>query len=152
MLSDTVFGQCPYGIPNNPGCVPPDAWPQNQTGQIVERQSYWVKTWGAIAVDEKPKNYSFILAPIVGANSERSAKKHALDKCISFGGEKKNCKVILTYFNQCAAFAGNELISATGTAGTVERAGENALNKCKESSGQECKLFYSECSESYLVE
>ncbi|MEQ7330307.1 DUF4189 domain-containing protein [Xanthomonas campestris pv. campestris] len=92
-----------------------------------------------------------------GKLSKSEAEKDALSRCASHG--EKNCKIGLSYKNQCAVIAEpkvNEKPFANGLsnfvgAGTIAEASEVALDRCRSDNkaipGMECKIIYQACSE-----
>ncbi|WP_157476432.1 DUF4189 domain-containing protein [Lysobacter sp. Root690] len=127
---NTAMAQCPAGIPNNPGCIPPNAWPQNQPGPATPAipspppppRDFVLKAYGAFAYapDTGAIGHSNDLrwqlpsqdgVATVEHISKRSAERAALDRCEEKGGGK-NCKIIANYHNECAAF-----MIGTGVAG-----------------------------------
>lgn len=145
LISGVVWSQCPYGMPNNPGCVPPDAWPQNQGGAVSVRQPYWVYTWGALATDEK------VLGASSALDSKRQAEKAALKDCRNKGG--RGCRVVLAYHHQCASVASGDNRGVAWAHGPdIEEAKKDALDVCNGLDGHgECYIYYSNCTEPYLV-
>lgn len=142
-FSNLAFAQCPYGIPNAPGCVPPDAWPQNQGRQPIQRQPHWVYTWGAMAKDsEGPVGVS------TGHDSKRRAEKAAIRDCLDRGGSK--CEILISYHHQCMAAAyGRNFSWAHGP--DLEETEHEALKACNGSDGEgRCDIFYSNCTEPYI--
>lgn len=143
-FSDFSFAQCPYGIPNTPGCVPPDAWSQNNgTQSAPQMQQRWVYTWGAMAKD------SYALGVSTGLNSKRQAEKVAVKDCQAKGGGKE-CKAFLSYYHQCAAFAMGETLGyASGP--NIDEVKSRAIANCEKVGGQgQCRIYYSDCTEPYL--
>lgn len=146
LIAGAAWAQCPYGIPNNPGCVPPDAWPQNQGGGAATaiRQPYWVYTWGALAADKTTVGAS------TGFDTKRQAEKAAVKDCRARGGSKE-CKALIAYHHQCIAAASGKGFSwAHGP--DIEKAKQDALGVCNGYDGDvECSIYYTNCTEPYLV-
>ena len=153
-LSGSAYaeGGCPNGMtPVNNGqnwtCVPGgnDAAVQQAAPQLPPQPTgYWVKTWGAIAGDD-PKG---ILGTALGVDDSIQAGRQAIADCHAKGG--KECKLHLTYHNQCAVFvAGNNGHIATGAA-SIAKATEISMRDCKKSD-KDCRVHYSACTEPRFV-
>ncbi len=85
--------------------------------------------------------------------SKRKAANGAVALCKSKGGQK--CKVDIQYYNQCVASAwgegdGGVFLSASGP--DAEEVKQRALASCKRTSGGECEIFYTGCSQAELVQ
>ncbi|MDR1276413.1 MAG: DUF4189 domain-containing protein [Candidatus Accumulibacter sp.] len=106
--SFSLHAQCPPGIPNTPGCIPPDE--MNRRGHVVQDppysrrrqapQQYWEGHYGAIAMDKTEPSIG-----ITGADnllSESQAGESAISACRQKGG--KNCQIVFRYANTCGAF------------------------------------------------
>lgn len=137
----TIAQACPPGIPAGaPGCVPPDVY-NSQFGtpqpKVIKQQ--WADRWGAIAGD----NVKGILGAVTGKKNKRSAEKAALKECHYKGG--KNCRIELSYYNQCAAMIVGNTGFGFNNAASEERAKEIGMQKCQ-ASDSNCKVFYSACS------
>lgn len=157
-LSGTTWAQaCPGGIPSagNPGCIPPNnsASPYyQQTPNLQFRRPEWQLTWGAIATDSNGN-----IGVAVGHLYEWTAKRKALSRCRTFG--IGDCKINLTYENQCAVFAdpteNGKTISGKGaiqSASSIEVATQLALTRCSaQNGGRQCKIIYSDCTQPVLV-
>jgi hypothetical protein len=145
-LSVTAFAQgCPYGIPSagNPGCVPPDQSYQS-TAEIPVRGPEWQKTWGAIAFGR-----TSITGTSTGLKSKRKAEKEALNQCRAKGGSE--CRISLSYQNQCAAIAWGESSAATQSAESIEVASALAMKNCSKST-TDCQIYYSNCSDPIRIQ
>jgi hypothetical protein len=97
----------------------------------------WSTRWGAIAT----ANGAFGTANAM--SSARKAEKMALKQCKGKGG--KDCRVTLSFANQCAALAWGAAVNTTQPAGDLPEAEALALRTCSERT-QNCKVFYSACS------
>lgn len=113
--------------------TPPDPGPQ------------WATRWGAIAVDGKAGKFG----AIDGNRTKRSASKTAIAECKRNGGRK--CKVMLTYYNQCAALASGSTFSISYHAPEQEQAVRGALESCGQKDG-DCRVYYAGCSYPQLIE
>lgn len=96
----------------------------------------WLKTWGAIASNR---------AGDMGVSSKQLSKREgedeALDRCA--GWNTGDCKIDLSYRNQCVAAAGataDRRGGGTASAATLERATAQAMKTCREVSGGECEI------------
>jgi hypothetical protein len=145
-----AFAQCAPGIPSagNSGCIPPNQpnSPYYQRGadqgaqQPVEPPPIWADRWGAVAVSFKDGR--------AGAKGQMRSKSDAvnaaIDICHQNGGSE--CKLVLSYKNQCVAVAqpdGGGVVT-TMSAESVDRAGALAIGKCGDAS--KCHVVYGECS------
>jgi hypothetical protein len=142
----SASAQCGNGIPSagNPGCIPPDRSnsPYYNGGggnAPPPPRAVWANRWGAIAMDKKTGNYG------VSANQEKhgEANQVAMSDCASDGSS--NCEIILSYHDECAAFAGGP--GRMGAAGRAEisEAKAIALSSCSKN-GAACTILYSACS------
>ncbi|PPU69030.1 hypothetical protein XpiCFBP4643_05640 [Xanthomonas pisi] len=108
----------------------------------------WIKTWGAIASSPSSGGGSS-----VGKFSKAEAEREALEHCSEQG--VSDCKVALTYRNQCVAFAfplsgkgGNSI----DTGKTIAIASRDAKDKCESGAGSDakCQIIYSAYSEPFF--
>ncbi|MBX3711177.1 MAG: DUF4189 domain-containing protein [Lysobacter sp.] len=135
-------GTCPPGYypVNSPGVMGCAPMPTNG-GSIPDTGPLWATTWGAIAVDGP--------AQVVGTShtqkSKRKAHSVALSNCRAKGGAKKNCSVLISFYNQCAAIAGGDSEATTHSAPTPEQAGSLALNSCSLATSN-CKVLNVTCT------
>lgn len=133
--SSAAVGQgCPGGIPSagNPGCIPPGQSnsPYYQSGSSASAApvARWDDRWGAIALDDRDNGIGLGVAQM--ADSERAAKKSAIDDCRAKGG--LSCKVILAYYNQCGVVvAGDRGLNSTSAA-SVDEAAKRGLKSVRE--------------------
>lgn len=142
---------CPAGIPagNNPLCIPPDnpnsPYYQSDSGASTVPSApivRWADRWGAIAVDDGEKTVGIGIAEM--ANSERAAKKAALNDCRAKGGTK--CVISLAYYNQCGVIVWGSAGYNSVSAETVERASKRAIERCSARGFTNCDVYYSGCS------
>ena len=147
--------QCAPGIPSagNPECLPPDDanspyYQGNGTQQPAPPQqlrAIWATRWGAIAYDSATGAEGHI----VGKINKSEAEQAVLSQCAEHGGNK--CKVLVSYYNQCAAVAqvpgGGRITSAR--APTAKKAEHMALDNCGQGT---CKIVYSACSPAVRVQ
>ncbi|MBT2748313.1 MULTISPECIES: DUF4189 domain-containing protein [unclassified Lysobacter] len=143
-------GDCPPGFyrytnPGHPGnCVPIPQTREQQTGPK------WRETWGAIAMDHETGSTGVT----VKAKSERTARKEATDRCKKEGGT--NCRIALTYANQCASIAGPKEVTGRRSGSIIAAANEYeserlALESCEAKGGEKCEIFYTDCSPPMLI-
>ena len=122
---------------SSPYYVPPGA----QSGNGIPNAPVvkWADRWGAIAVDFGNR----IIGTTENSVNKRKAATSAMEKCKKAGGT--NCKIELTYHNQCVAMVTGALGYSVVRAETAERAGEVGVNMCSEKE-KDCAVFYSACS------
>ncbi len=139
----SAFAQtaCPGGVaPGSPQCGPDsgtsraDSAPARPTGE-------WIKTWGAIAHSRTTGE----AGSAVGKLSEGEAEQAALRQCAIEG--TSDCKVSLTYYNQCAALVASDSQSFFQASVSERRSIKLAKESCEESNSGTCKVIYSECTE-----
>ncbi|MFC0156302.1 DUF4189 domain-containing protein [Xanthomonas dyei] len=144
-------GQYPIGGQGVAACAP---IPQSGSGVSQESRPLgrWKKTWGAIALDTVGETPYYGVPK--GALSEAEAKQQSLERCMKLGAN--NCRVTLTYQNQCAAIAEPQINGKPSPDGLVqfigrskkEQAADDALAQCKtRNPGMQCKVIYEDCSE-----
>jgi Domain of unknown function (DUF4189) len=139
-------GGCPPGMyPPNPAntsvCYP---FPESQQPAPVQQpqapRGHWETRWGAIAVD----NVKGRLGGVTNHSSKNSATKAAMTECYRQGGGK-DCKVKLTYYNQCAAVAWGEESYVAAGRDELEEANRYATESCSKATPN-CKVVYNACS------
>ncbi len=145
-LGNSAWAQnCPAGIPPGvPGCIPPDnpASPLYRSGQSAQPAApriIWADRWGAIATDGP----SASLGTAIGMRSKRQAEKIALAQCRVKGGG--DCKVDLTYYNQCAVLITGDIKYLTQGAATIEEASRVGIQRCRKAD-KNCRVYYADCS------
>ena len=163
-ISRITLAQDCGGMPAANGvCIPPDSQTsplhssygeREPPPQFIVRQSHWLLTWGAIAMDSSTGD----VGVSVGKSSKRDARSEAISHCRNYGAP--NCKLELAYQNQCAVVAwasedekaiGGAAITQSGP--SVEAASQLALSACsKLRGGGECKIIYSDCTKPVLVQ
>jgi hypothetical protein len=153
---------CPPGqIPAQAGggvtsCGPiPDGYYQQQEPTGPRPSGEWVKTWGAISMGSIDATTS--LGVTTGKLSQSEAERDSLRRCGSHGED--NCKVFISYRNQCVALAEpqiNGMPFSTGVLGatnaaTVAEAREKSTLNCEEKNKKTpqalCKILYAACTE-----
>ena len=110
----------------------------DQGGSPAASGPRWADRWGAIAVGSDAK-----LGAVVDVSNERKAKSAALEECKKNGGT--DCKVDLTYYNQCAVLVTGDRIYNTAHAATIDEAIVLGVAKCEEEDIN-CRVYYSGCS------
>ncbi len=141
-------GQYPIGGQGAVACAP---MPQNNSQPQARPLGEWIKTWGAIASGSVDSIVNYGVS--TGKISKAEAEEYALAECSSHG--EQNCKVNLTYRNQCAAVATPQINGkpAVGTVNFVGRenmsmATSDALNACKKDNPKaQCDIIYKNCTE-----
>lgn len=134
-----VFAQC-VGVDVGGGsCVPPNApgMPGYQNGQRQRVRPIWQDRSGAIAIDLSTLD----AGTMDGRPSKSGAERYAMASCKSEGS--KNCKIVLTFFKQCAALAVGERISWS-KAPTKDKAEKSAIEGY--GSVDQCRVVYSACN------
>ena len=106
----------------------------------------WLSTWGAIAASEATSEVGMAS----GMNSAEAAAAEAVRRC--GGGGATDCKVTVSYSNQCVAWlipssGGSGAKSAVGKAPKKRQAISLAGKGCVDPSGKKCRVFYADCSE-----
>ncbi|MEQ7991731.1 DUF4189 domain-containing protein [Xanthomonas hortorum] len=144
-------GQYPIGGQGAMACAP---IPQSQTQQAQPTPiGEWIKTWGAIAMGSIDSIVNYGVS--TGKFSKSEAQNEAMAKCASHG--EKDCEVMLTYFNQCAAIStpeidgkqsGGGVVHFSGSA-TIAEASARASSRCRQDnkSPAQCRIIYSNCTE-----
>ena len=147
-----AWAQCAPGVPcgGNPSGIPPTApgspyaQPEYGTvppsGNVNEESARWADRWGAIALDPD----SGRAGTVTGKVSKSVASNTALSECAQHDGN--NCRVILTYYNQCAAVAQPDNNGPVSSASAVDisTAEDHALGACN--TRGKCSVVYSACS------
>lgn len=139
LASGRIVAQC-GGVDVGGGvCIPPNApgMPgyQNRQQQLI--RPIWQDRWGAIAIDLNTLD----AGTMDGRHSKSEAERYAMASCMS--GGSKNCKIVLTFFNQCAALAVGERISWS-KAPTKDKAEKSAREGC--GNADQCRVVYSACN------
>jgi hypothetical protein len=148
LTTTLAYAQCAPGVPSagNPGCIPLDrpespyfhGNPDQLGAQPPSAPATWEDRWGAIALDSS----SGSLGIASQRKSKSEAKSEAIDDCKREGG--KDCKLVGTYHNQCAAVVYGKQRMGYGSAATIPEAITEAIKGC--GLGESCKPIYSNCS------
>lgn len=141
-FATAAWSQCATGVGTGGQCIPPDALPgadQDQQAQPAESQAVWATRWGAVAYD----SVSGAEGHITAQTSKSRAKNMVLSLCAQHGG--KNCKILVSYYNQCVALAQVPGGGDLGYAREVnsEKAKQIAIKQCGHDT---CRVVYSACS------
>lgn len=141
-------GRCPPGMyphdaPGVSACIPIPGAGSAKASNPAPPPPRWGSSWGAIAT-------SVAQTPDAGyANGESTreeAQQKALQQCEALQGNR--CKIVFTYWDQCAAFAwgsGKGMAIAAG-AGDAQRAEALALQHCADANGSSCSLVHRACA------
>jgi hypothetical protein len=113
---------------------------QEQGQPVQQPQERWESRWGALADDGNGT-----MGAVTDFASKSAAQAAAITECKKRGG--KGCKVVLAYYDQCAAAAVSTSSGSTFSAPTEEEAKSSALRRCEEKNGPgACWIYYSACS------
>jgi hypothetical protein len=144
-----VGQQCGGGV-CQPICQYDQAATQSsQVPRAIVKRGVWEDRWGAIAVDGSGK-----LGVSKNEKSDADAERAARLDCVNRGGNRERCmsrRIRTVYKNQCVAYAWGSGISMTQARSTLEEAEQAALDACSADVGQQCELFYSDCSEAVFL-
>ena len=113
----------------------------SQSAQPTKTSSapQWAVRWGAVAYGGGGFGTAKDMVSLA------KAKKVALRACRDSGGGK-NCKIALSYSDQCVAYAmGDEYLGGIARSPMPEEADAMAIDSCAESTTN-CKVTYSACS------
>jgi hypothetical protein len=138
----------PRSQANPLGCVPDPRTlqqPQAQPEQPPAPRGHWETRWGAIAID----NVKGKLGGVTNHSNKGSATKAAMAECYKDGGGK-DCKINLTYYNQCAVVAWGDDGYAYSGRDSLEEANQDALQSCGKVT-RNCELVYNACSNAQWI-
>lgn len=102
-------------------------------------QERWADRWGAFASAS-----SGVFGGAQDKQSKRQAEKTALAECKEKGGD--DCRVDLSYYNQCGAVASGGGHMGSSRAPTEREAVEHAIKTCEKAGGSNCQLYFMGCS------
>ncbi|WP_407315393.1 DUF4189 domain-containing protein [Pseudomonas sp. nanlin1] len=132
--------RCPIGAQaGSMQCLPDE--PQGGYNAPAQPTGEWIKTWGAIAQSSTTGE----AGSAVGKLSESEAEQAALRQCALEG--TTDCKVFLTFHNQCAALVSSDSQSFFQGAVSERRSIKLAKKSCEASDSGPCKVMYSECTD-----
>lgn len=136
-------GYYPIGGQGAVGCAPiPNYQRSGEQGSAVAPEAQWLKTWGAIAIDDTVDVGG--IGTVTGLPDKQAADAAALSQCRSSGGTD-GCRLHLSYHNQCAVIVSGINYLSTHRAETVDKASALAIQKCSQQTSG-CKIYYSACS------
>ncbi|WP_115571830.1 DUF4189 domain-containing protein [Xanthomonas campestris] len=135
-------GQYQIGGQGAVACAPiPQGTPVQQDPRPSGR---WIKTWGAIAMDDDGAN----IGVSTGILKKFQAEKDAVTKCE--GESQKKCRAVISYQNQCVSVARpNTVGSISFIRGPyVKDTSKDALLDCrKKNNNNECSVIYENCTQ-----
>lgn len=145
-------GQFPIGGQGVAACAPIPQGDSQQPAPAPRPLGKWIKTWGAIAMGSLglERNYGVT----TGKLSKAEAESDALARCAKHG--EKNCKIGLSYFNQCVAIGEPQIDGKPNLTGdvhfygsaSVEKASAAAQAACERDNPENsCKVVYKACTE-----
>lgn len=151
LLAFSAHSQCATGLGTGGGnCIPPDAsgmpgYVPTEGNAPAPLPAIWADSWGSIVLDAKGG------AKGISTNQANmnDAIQSAMAKCRATGAA--NCKVELTYYNQCAAVAWGDQTFGIASNPTIEGASHAAVASCSES-GTGCRTVYTACSQARRVQ
>ncbi|NUO74729.1 MAG: DUF4189 domain-containing protein [Lysobacter sp.] len=135
---------CPAGfIPNATGTPNVQCIPAGGSGYSAPFET-WERRWGAFTSDAVTGKIGLATA----MSSKRKAVKEAMRDCQARGGAQ--CKLLLTFTNQCAAIASGKEAGSTyrisaGSGVNATVAKQVALQECGRYA-ESCEIFLTECS------
>ena len=139
-----AHADCPPGSylvsnPTNTYCLPDPNYrgPQQAPQQPAEQ---WERRWGALATSVPDG----VLGVSTDKRSEREASQVATRDCAAKGGF--NCKIEITYDNQCAVVVVGDGGYNASNATTANRAVELSMKTCRDAGRANCHVYYSACS------
>jgi hypothetical protein len=112
----------------------------NASQQSAIPPAKWASRWGAVANSINTGH----AGTSAGERNARDANRIAMQQCGTDTGIN-DCKVIMTYHDQCAAIADGTHEFAAGAASTVAEASSIAMQSCQKKAN-DCKIIYTECS------
>lgn len=130
-------GGCPPGMVPEGGQGVSSCRPIPGYGQP---QGHWVSQWGAIATDAA--NHS--AGSSFNQLSQEQAEQSAIDSCTSNGGLQ--CKIDITYVNQCVAMVAGSTGYNTDRADTIDHAVQIGMKTCTSAGSANCHAYYTSCS------
>lgn len=133
--------QCPQGLAGMPNCLPPDhpSHPNAWANSPRQPAAHFEGRAAAVAMGKAASGFSSS-GPMA---TRRIAERAALRQCRERGGV--DCKLILSYQNQCAALVWGLHYRAGASAPTVDEAVAMADKECARQT-EDCRVFFSGCS------
>lgn len=145
MFASLAWGQCVTSVNTGGGnCVPPDApgmpgYSQGNSAPPAQPAPKWADSWGAIAIDDR----SGSAGTVTDRGSKSEAERDAKHDCSSKGSS--SCKIVASYYNQCASVAWGSGSYGVATNASLDGAQEDAMQICGRR-GTQCKIVYTGCS------
>lgn len=102
----------------------------------------WANRWGAVAIDMTLGGAG--ISSSSGMDKRKTAERLALAACRRKGGTQ--CKIEISYYNQCAVIALGSKAFSSSSAASLEEAKRLGLEKCSQSGDINCEVHFSECS------
>ncbi|KAB7761928.1 DUF4189 domain-containing protein [Xanthomonas sp. LMG 12461] len=149
---------CPPGqIPaqsngNMASCGPiPPGYYQAQPAPAPRPSGKWIPTWGSVAVGSLGLERNYGVS--TGKLTKEDAEKDAMARCSKHG--EKDCKIGLSYFNQCVAVGEPQINGKPNLLGYVhivgdakpEEAAAAAKSACQRDNPEnKCKVIYESCT------
>lgn len=135
-------GYYPIGTPSGQagpqGCAPIPGY-SSQQNETLRPPPHWISRWLAVAADGP----NGILGTAVDLATPEDAKRLAMRDCINQGG--KQCEIVLSQGNGCAAMAAGKTGWNVQGAETIDEAKEKSMQVCADSSPG-CVVYFSACS------
>ena len=145
--------QCSYGVESGGACVPPQdaGYGANQSNPQQEQAqqappAHWETRWGAIATDG-PGGH---LGTAVNMTSKEQAEQASLTECQTKGGTQ--CKIEISYYNQCAAMVVGDTEHSTARATTIGQAVQLGIKTCNNAGDTNCRAYYTGCSQPVRIQ
>ncbi len=140
-------GGCPPGqYPANgqgwQACYPIPGYDQGQSQQN-QAPPRWLDMWGAVAT-YIPSNGTEAVGTAINLPTRKQAEDAALQDCHAKGGV--NCKIELSYSNQCAAMVVGRSGQNVNPGATINDAAQRGIAVCRNSGDTGCQVYYSACS------
>ncbi|MEF2243282.1 DUF4189 domain-containing protein [Xanthomonas arboricola] len=145
-------GQYQIGGQGAIACAPIPQGSSLETAPAPRPLGKWISTWGAVAMGSLglERNYGVT----TGKLSKAEAESDALARCAKHG--EKNCKIGLSYFNQCVAIGEPQIDGKPNLVGDVQFYGSASVEKAsaaaqaaceRDNPENSCKVVYKACTE-----
>ena len=118
------------------GCAP--MGPESGAGDRGATEPQWETRWGVVVTADGAMGVS------AGKESRESAEQQAISQCQAHS-RGKVCKVLVAYYNQCAAVAWGDKGSFWARSPDLKDAEATTLSNCEKSTTN-CDIYYSACS------
>ena len=135
-------GMIPYSGTDISSCGPIPNYNQNSDQQQLAPPPRWATRWGSIVIDYAKTNVGIGVSTNV--ETKELAEDIALQDCRAKGGTE--CKVNLTYHNQCVVVAAGFNYGNAQGAATIREASQLGLKDCRDAGASSCQIYYSACS------